>query len=114
MEFLGKIFLSRLREMFFRDIEHGSSSIIKGGLQGECFCFLRQTKSVTKIVENGGEWYKQFGTSKSTGSKLLSISGDCEKPGIYEIEFGVTVRDFLSMVGAEDAYAVQVSGPSGE
>lgn len=66
------------------------------------------------ILKNGAGWYASFGTEKTPGTKLLSVSGDCEKPGIYEIEFGVTVKEFLGMVGAEDAYAVQVSGPSGE
>jgi [NiFe] hydrogenase diaphorase moiety large subunit len=66
------------------------------------------------ILKNGGSWYKTFGTEKTPGTKLLSVSGDCDKPGVYEIEFGMTIKDFLAMVGAKDAYAVQVSGPSGE
>ena len=66
------------------------------------------------ILKKGGNWYKGFGTEQTPGTKLLSVSGDCEKPGIYEVEFGITVKEFLKLVGAEDAYAVQVSGPSGE
>lgn len=66
------------------------------------------------ILKHGGAWYKGFGTEMTPGTRLLSVSGDCRYPGVYEIEFGMTMAEFLSMVGAEDAYAVQVSGPSGE
>jgi [NiFe] hydrogenase diaphorase moiety large subunit len=54
-----------------------------------------------------------MGTAQSTGSKILSISGDCAQPGIYEYPFGVTVREILADCGAQEPYAVQVSGPSG-
>jgi [NiFe] hydrogenase diaphorase moiety large subunit len=61
----------------------------------------------------GEECYRAIGTAKSTGSKLMSVSGDCARPGIYEYPFGVTVREVLQDCGAEDAQAVQVGGPSG-
>jgi [NiFe] hydrogenase diaphorase moiety large subunit len=54
-----------------------------------------------------------MGTPKSAGTKLLSVSGDCVKPGVFEIEFGLKVQDLLKMAGARDAKAVQVGGPSG-
>jgi [NiFe] hydrogenase diaphorase moiety large subunit len=69
---------------------------------------------VTKILERGPAWFNEFGSSGSTGTKLLSISGDCKTPGVYEIDFGITLREVLEMVGAEDAIAVQVGGPSGQ
>lgn len=69
--------------------------------------------SVVKVMLNGGEWYKSFGTAESTGTKLLSISGDCRYPGVYEVEWGFTVNDILEMVGADSPQAVQVGGPSG-
>lgn len=69
--------------------------------------------SVAKIAEQGGEWFAAMGTAQSTGTKLLSISGDCARPGIYEYPFGVTVRQILADCGAENPYAIQVSGPSG-
>ncbi len=37
------------------------------------------------IVVKGGDWYAKVGTDKSSGSKLFSISGDCNKPGVYEL-----------------------------
>lgn len=69
--------------------------------------------SVVKVMKNGGEWYKGFGTDESTGTKLISVSGDCRYPGVYEVEWGFNVNDMLEMVGAYDIQAVQVGGPSG-
>lgn len=71
--------------------------------------------AVVKVVLNGGEWYKSLGTTESTGTKLLSVSGDCKFPGVYEVVWGFSVNDILDMVGAhaEDVQAVQVGGPSG-
>ncbi len=66
-----------------------------------------------RIVEHGPEWFLKIGTEKSRGTKLLSISGDCEKPGVYEFPYGTTVKEILKKVKAEDTYAVQVGGPSG-
>ena len=61
----------------------------------------------------GPEKYRAIGTAKSTGSKLISVSGDCQRPGIYEYPFGVSVREILQDCGAVNTLAVQVSGPSG-
>ncbi|MFL7814305.1 MAG: NAD(P)H-dependent oxidoreductase subunit E [Anaerolineales bacterium] len=69
--------------------------------------------SVVKIMLNGADWFKSLGTNESAGTKLLSISGDCEKPGVYEVEWGTSVRDLLKIAGAASVQAVQVGGPSG-
>lgn len=61
----------------------------------------------------GAEKYRAIGTEKSAGSKLISVSGDCPRPGIYEYPFGVSVREMLRDCGAVNTRAVQVSGPSG-
>jgi [NiFe] hydrogenase diaphorase moiety large subunit len=61
----------------------------------------------------GAEKFRSIGTPKSTGSKLISVSGDCPRPGIYEYPFGVTVREVLHDSGAVNTLAVQISGPSG-
>jgi [NiFe] hydrogenase diaphorase moiety large subunit len=65
------------------------------------------------VAQQGGDWYAAIGTPRSSGTKLLSVSGDCARPGIYEFPFGVTVREVLAECGAVDTQAVQVSGPSG-
>jgi [NiFe] hydrogenase diaphorase moiety large subunit len=65
------------------------------------------------ISIQGGQWFADVGTAQSTGSKLLSISGDCSRPGIYEYPFGTRIRDILLDCGAGDVMGVQVGGPSG-
>ncbi|WP_313953824.1 NAD(P)H-dependent oxidoreductase subunit E [Accumulibacter sp.] len=65
------------------------------------------------IALKGGAWFAGLGSKQSTGTKLLSISGDVESPGIYEYPFGVSVNQVLHDCGAGNAQAVQVSGPSG-
>ncbi len=65
------------------------------------------------IAIQGGQWFADVGTAQSTGSKLLSISGDCERPGIYEYPFGTRIGQILSDCGAHDVMGVQVGGPSG-
>jgi [NiFe] hydrogenase diaphorase moiety large subunit len=65
------------------------------------------------VALRGGEAYAAIGTGVSTGTKLVSISGDCARPGIYEYPFGVEVARALADCGAVDTQAVQVSGPSG-
>ncbi len=51
--------------------------------------------AVPFIVNNGGEAYAQIGIGKSAGTKLISASGHINKPGVYEIEMGITVEDFI-------------------
>ncbi len=65
------------------------------------------------IALKGGAWFAAHGTMHSTGTKLFCVSGDCERPGIYEYPFGVSVREILRDCGGSEAQAVQVSGPSG-
>ena len=67
-----------------------------------------------RILEEGAAWFTGFGTKESTGTKLMSVSGDCAHPGVYEVPFGITVNELLDKVGAADAQYVQVSGPSGQ
>jgi [NiFe] hydrogenase diaphorase moiety large subunit len=69
--------------------------------------------AVVKIMIKGADWFKAMGTKESSGTKLLSVSGDCKHPGVYEIEWGMTIRELLELVGATSVQAVQVGGPSG-
>jgi [NiFe] hydrogenase diaphorase moiety large subunit len=64
-------------------------------------------------LQLGADAYRAIGTEKSAGSKLISVSGDCPRPGIYEYPFGVSLREVLEDCGAVNTRAVQVSGPSG-
>jgi len=69
--------------------------------------------TAARILVEGAAWFKAMGTTQSAGTKLLSVSGDCERPGVYEVEYGVTIADLLLMAGGGGAKAVQVGGPSG-
>jgi [NiFe] hydrogenase diaphorase moiety large subunit len=69
--------------------------------------------AATAIAVHGGEWFAAHGTEKSAGSKILSICGDCQAPGIYEYPFGVTIRQILQDCQADEVLGVQVGGPSG-
>ena len=69
--------------------------------------------AAASISVHGGEWFAAIGTEKSKGTKLLSICGDCERPGIYEYPFGTTVQTILNDCGASDVLGVQIGGPSG-
>jgi len=69
--------------------------------------------TVMMIVMQGAESYKQLGTSDSRGSKVFSISGDTPTPGIFELELGMTVQEFVNEFGDGDTKAVQVGGASG-
>jgi len=66
-----------------------------------------------RILEKGAEWFAALGTRESSGTKLLSVSGDCRQEGVYELEYGVTIHKLLELVDGCEAQAVQVGGPSG-
>ena len=70
--------------------------------------------AATHVVLGGGAWWAAIGTAQSTGTQLHSVSGDCERPGIYEYPMGVSVDQILVDCGARDTQAVQVGGPSGK
>ncbi|HLA86400.1 MAG TPA: NAD(P)H-dependent oxidoreductase subunit E [Anaerolineales bacterium] len=55
--------------------------------------------NVPLIISKGSAEYRKMGTEKSSGPKLFCVSGDVVKPGLYEIPFGVTLRDLLKMAG---------------
>ena len=65
------------------------------------------------VAARGHDFLRAVGTPKSSGTKILSVSGDVARPGVYEYPFGVSVRQVLDDAGAKDTQAVQVGGPSG-
>ena len=73
----------------------------------ETFC------AAVHIAVHGGAWWAGIGTPQSTGTKIHSISGDCERPGLYEYPFGTRIGRILEDCGAKDVQAIQVGGPSG-
>jgi [NiFe] hydrogenase diaphorase moiety large subunit len=77
----------------------------------ETFC------AAAHVALRGGAWWAGIGTPDSSGTKLHAVSGDCERPGVYEYPFGVTIDRILQDCGAHSparpTQAVQVGGPSG-
>jgi NADH-quinone oxidoreductase subunit F len=51
--------------------------------------------AVVPIVNDGGDEYAKIGIGRSTGTKLISASGNINKPGVYEIELGISVEEFV-------------------
>lgn len=74
----------------------------------ETFCWA------AAIFANGAAWFKGIGTGKSTGPKMMSISGDVANPGVYEFPLGVSINELLKACGGEGAKAVVVGGASGQ
>ena len=65
--------------------------------------------AAANIAVDGADWFASVGTEKSKGTKILSICGDCSRPGIYEYPFGTTIQQILDECGAIDRQAVQVA-----
>ena len=55
--------------------------------------------NVPLIISMGAAEYRKLGTEKSPGPKLFCLSGDVVRPGLYEVPFGVTLRELLDMAG---------------
>jgi [NiFe] hydrogenase diaphorase moiety large subunit len=69
--------------------------------------------AVAYVAARGADFLRAVGTAHSAGTKVLSVSGDVARPGVYEYPFGVSVRQVLEDAGAAHTQAVQVGGPSG-
>lgn len=65
------------------------------------------------ILKYGPDKFKDLGVQDSRGSKVFSVSGDTPIPGIYELEFGMSLQKFVDDFGDGDSKAVQVGGASG-
>jgi NADH-quinone oxidoreductase subunit F len=71
--------------------------------------------AVPGIIRDGGEAFAQLGTRESTGLKLFCVSGNVASPGVYQIEFGVTTRELISLAGGVqgEVQAVLSGGAAG-
>ena len=70
---------------------------------------------IPHIVTNGGDWYRQWGTEKSPGTKLFCVSGHVNKPGNYELPLGFPLIDLIEDVcgGMRDGKALKAVIPGG-
>jgi NADH-quinone oxidoreductase subunit F len=73
--------------------------------------------NVLSIALEGGAAYARIGTPQSTGTKLFCVCGCVERPGVYEVEFGATLRDLLvlagGVAGSGKAQAILLGGAAG-
>ncbi|MGQ9608910.1 MAG: complex I 51 kDa subunit family protein [bacterium] len=70
--------------------------------------------NIPRIIHQGAEWYSRIGTERSKGTKVFSICGDVEKPGVYELELGTPLRELVEgLAGAKNVKMVQIGGASG-
>jgi NADH:ubiquinone oxidoreductase subunit F (NADH-binding) len=70
--------------------------------------------NIPQIIHNGPDWFNAIGTDGSKGTKVFSVSGDVERPGVYELVLGSELRELVvDLAKAEDIQAVQVGGAAG-
>jgi NADH-quinone oxidoreductase subunit F len=74
--------------------------------------------SVTIIMQKGADWYANYGTEGSKGTKTFSLAGKIERTGLIEVPFGITMRQIICEIGGgilerKRFKAVQTGGPSG-
>ena len=71
--------------------------------------------TVPTIIEMGGAQYAKLGVERSTGTKLVSVSGHVQRPGNYEIELGIPAREIIYGLagGPEDGRTVKCWFPGG-
>ena len=70
--------------------------------------------SIPDIMRQGGEWFRDLGVKNSGGSKLFSISGNINKPGVYEIPMGTPFAELLEMAGGmKPGYKLKAVIPGG-
>ncbi|MEE1764034.1 NAD(P)H-dependent oxidoreductase subunit E [Streptomyces sp. SP18BB07] len=70
--------------------------------------------NVLPILMMGAPAYAAIGTARSTGPKLFCVSGSVDRPGIYELPFGATLGDLLTLAGVRDRLrAVLLGGAAG-
>ncbi len=70
--------------------------------------------NIPRIMLNGAGWFRTMGTEKSRGTKVFSVSGDVERPGVYELLMGSPLKELVvDLAGAQEVKAVQIGGASG-
>ena len=74
--------------------------------------------NIAPIILHGADWYRQFGTEKSTGTKVFALAGDIENSGIIEVPMGILLGDIIYKIGGgikdgKKFKAIQSGGPSG-
>ncbi len=75
---------------------------------------LETLVNIPRIILEGAEWFSQIGTERSKGTKVFSVAGDVERPGVYELIMGSSLRELVEELAlARATKMVQVGGASG-
>jgi NADH:ubiquinone oxidoreductase subunit F (NADH-binding) len=70
--------------------------------------------NIPRITLNGAEWFNKMGTERSKGTKVFSVSGDVQRPGVYELVLGSPLRELVEeLARAENVKLVQIGGATG-
>ena len=70
--------------------------------------------NIPQIVLTGADWFNQIGTERSQGTKVFSVSGDVEKPGVYELVLGSALKELvMDLAQAKKVKMIQVGGATG-
>ncbi|MDI9496867.1 MAG: NADH-quinone oxidoreductase subunit NuoF [Bacillota bacterium] len=74
--------------------------------------------NIPPIIRNGSDWFRSFGTEKSTGTKVFALAGKINNIGLVEVPMGTTLREIVDEIGGgipdgKKFKAVQTGGPSG-
>jgi NADH-quinone oxidoreductase subunit F len=74
--------------------------------------------NINTIIEKGGDWFAQYGTGKSRGTKIFALAGTIKNSGMYEVPVGTTLGDLIYDIGGGTSSgkpfkAAQIGGPSG-
>jgi NADH-quinone oxidoreductase subunit F len=74
--------------------------------------------NIPKILDNGGQWYKDIGTEKSSGTKVFALGGKVNNTGLVEVPMGLPLNDIVYEIGGgipnnKKLKAVLTGGPSG-
>ena len=74
--------------------------------------------NIGQIISRGADWFKQFGTAKSPGTKVFALAGKANNVGLVEVPMGTPLRDMVNVIGGgicdgKKFKAVQTGGPSG-
>ena len=102
----GKRGEPRIRKYFPTELGYLESSTVVNNVE--------TLAMAARTIELGSSFISKIGTKCSKGTKIVSLSGDVAKPGIYEIEWGTTIKEILDLSQATSPNYIQISGPSGE
>ena len=81
-----------------------------------CVNNVETLATIPLIVARGPDWFRQFGTEKSPGTKIFSLVGAIERPGLIEVPLGISLKTIVEGIGGltdDPPKAVQIGGPSG-